>query len=87
MKIESIVLVQEAFRSLPKQIHTTIDGQFYRIFGEGENREIRRFETNQRQPKVTSKKRIAEILNLVDAYGKIPTISEAYESWKQSKKS
>lgn len=67
MKVTFKWLSNEAFSSVPKQVHVQIDGQYYRIFGEGDERWIRKIISSEKQPKLTGKKLIAEILNAVDS--------------------
>ena len=68
MKVESISLMNEAFGTVVKCVNAKIDGKYYRVFGEGEKRFVHEVITMRKQPKVTGKKRIAEILNAVDSF-------------------
>jgi len=67
MNIERVYLCNEAFGTVKKQVHAWIDGQFYRIFGEGDKREIRKVISATKQPKLTGKKLINKILAAVDS--------------------
>ena len=68
MNVEQVIFVHKAFGTVPQQVHSFIDGDFYRIFGEGDKREIRHCISATKQPKITGKKRIAEILNAIDSF-------------------
>jgi len=71
MNVQKVIPINEAFLSVPKQVHAFIDDRFYRIFGEGDKREVRIWVSATKQPKVTGKKRVAEILKAVDSFHQV----------------
>lgn len=58
---------------IPRQEHIILEGfpenrEFYRVFGEGSERYARQVISSSKQPKVTSKKKLKLILDLLDNF-------------------
>lgn len=71
MKVTYYHFCHEAFGSVKRQEHAIVDGIYYRIFGEGSERQIRQVIAAQKQPKVRGIRKIAEILKVVDEFASL----------------